>query len=369
MTLYICSLILSQATDNREDFFVLRHGLFNAQQVFTSTQIGRVVFLGGSITFMSGWREMVYAELQDRFPQTQFDFINAGIPSTGSTPGAFRLVRDAFKNGPVDLIFQEATVNDFYNGRQDQEQIRAMEGIVRHARHLNPNVDIVFLYFVDPSKMEDYNQGITPAVIQNHEAVASHYHLPTLDLALEVTERISRGQFTWENDFKDLHSSPFGHQIYFNSIKRLFEAAWLNKLGETEAIKSHHQPNKLDRFCYDAGMLLPPDQVEKVDGFKLDPNWQNTVGGNTRPGFVNVPMLVSQLAGDSFEFSFNGSVIGLFVAAGPDAGIIEYRTDNGPWKQQDLYTQWSGGLHIPWLYILEVELEKNKKTPVESSFI
>ena len=52
-------------------------------------------------------------------------------------------------------------------------------------------------------------------------------------------------------------------------------------------------------------------------------------------------MLVEQLAGDSFEFSFNGSIIGLFVAAGPDAGIIEYRIDNGPWEQKDLYTQWS----------------------------
>ena len=91
----------------------------------------------------------------------------------------------------------------------------------------------------------------------------------------------------------------------------------------------------------------------------------NTVGGNTRPGFVNVPMLVEQLAGDSFEFSFNGSIIGLFVAAGPDAGIIECRIDNGPWEQKDLYTQWSGGLHIPWLHILEAELEKNKKHRLE----
>ena len=122
--------------------------------------------------------------------------------------------------------------------------------------------------------MEDYNQGIIPAVIQNHEAVASHYHLPTLNLALEGTTRINRGQFTWENDFKDLHPSPFGHQIYFNSIKRLFEAAWPNKLGEKEAIKPHHQPNKLDQFCYGVGMLLSPDRVEKTNGFKLDPNWQ-----------------------------------------------------------------------------------------------
>ena len=98
---------------------------------------------------------------------------------------------------------------------------------------------------------------------------------------------------------------------------------------------------------------------------QVESQMANTVGGNTRPGFVNVPMLVVQLAGDSFEFSFNGSIIGLFVAAGPDAGIIECRIDNGPWEQKDLYTQWSGGLHIPWLHILEAELEKNKKHRLE----
>ena len=62
----------------------------DSKQVFESTGMGRVVFLGGSITFMSGWRDMVCAELERRFPETKFDFINAGIPSTGSTPGAYR---------------------------------------------------------------------------------------------------------------------------------------------------------------------------------------------------------------------------------------------------------------------------------------
>ena len=121
----ICSLIFTGGiVTSNADYFALRHGLANSKQIFESTGIGRVVFLGGSITFMSGWREMVCVELEHRFPETKFDFINAGIPSTGSTPGAYRLVRDAFKNGRVDLIFEEAAVNDFYNGRSEREQIR-----------------------------------------------------------------------------------------------------------------------------------------------------------------------------------------------------------------------------------------------------
>ena len=34
-------------------------------------------------------------------------------------------------------------------------------------------------------------------------------------------------------------------------------------------------------------------------------------------------MLVGQTSGDSFEYTFSGRGIGLFVIAGPDAGVIE----------------------------------------------
>ena len=267
---------------------------------------------------------------------TKFDFINAGIPSTVSTPGAYLLARDVFKNGPVDLIFEEAAVNDFYNGRSDKEQIRGMEGIVRHAQNINPNIDIILMHFVDPEKIKEYNNGEIPAVIQNHERVAVHYNLPSINFALEVTERINREEFSWENDFKDLHPSPFGHQLYFRTITRLFEFAWVGKsIGENGRIKAYYQPEKLDDFCYDTGMLLSPDNVEKVNGFIMDPKWENTVGGATRPGFVNVPMLVGKNPGDSFELSFVGSAVGLFVIAGPDSGSVEYRIDNGKWQKQD----------------------------------
>ena len=97
----------------------------------------------------------------------------------------------------------------------------------------------------------------------------------------------------------------------------------------------------------------------------MDPHWQNTVGGGIRPGFVNVPMLVGKNPGDSFELSFIGSAVGLFVIAGPDAGSIEYRINNSKWKKQDLYTKWSQSLHIPWVYMLETELEKRKKHQLE----
>ena len=374
----------------RQDYFRLRGGLDRAREVFERRHEGRVAFLGGSITYNPGWRERVCAYLRERFPETSFDFVAAGIPSTGSTPGAFRLERDVFGRGPVDLLFEEAAVNDSTNGRSELEQRRALEGLVRHARRLNAAIDIVLLHFVDPDKMRSYEQGLVPAVIRNHEAVAHHYGLPSLDLALEVTERIARGEFDWEHDFRDLHPSPFGQQVYARSIARLLDAAWPRGsaaaagaagLGEEEggardpeggepdaqepgapSLGASERPTRglpepLDPFCYERGQLRPPSAADTLEGFQLVPRWSNEVGGGTRAGFVDVPMLVGERAGASFALEFRGSAVGLFVAAGPDAGVLDFRVDAGEWRERDLFTPWSAGLHLPWLYVLEAELD------------
>ena len=113
--------------------------------------MGTVAFLGGSITEMKGWRDMICEDLKQRFPYTKFTFVAAGIPSTGSTPGAFRLTDDVLSKGKVDLLFVEAAVNDDTNGFSAIEQVRGMEGIVRHALVSNPSMDIMMLHFIyDP---------------------------------------------------------------------------------------------------------------------------------------------------------------------------------------------------------------------------
>ncbi|MEM8734299.1 MAG: hypothetical protein AAGG44_08755, partial [Planctomycetota bacterium] len=109
----------------------LRSGLDNCRYVFENTKRGRVAFLGGSITEMNGWRGLVVKSLQERFPTTKFDFVDAGIASTDSTLGAFRLNRDVFARGQVDLLFVESAVNELHNGRSSIEIQRAVEGIVR----------------------------------------------------------------------------------------------------------------------------------------------------------------------------------------------------------------------------------------------
>ncbi len=344
------------------DYHSLRKGIRNSLLKFQREKKGRVAFLGGSITYNGGWRDSICHYLEQRFPDTDFEFIAAGIPSMGTTPAAFRLERDVLSHGPVDLLFEEAAVNDATNGRTSEEQIRGMEGIIRNVRSQNPAADIVIMHFVDPQKMETYRSGEIPQVIQNHEMVAAHYHIPTINLAREVTDRIDAGEFSWEEDFKNLHPSPFGQEVYFRSMKAFFEKAWSGGVAADDKTEVFSLPEPLDEWNYGNGKLLPSKDARLIKGWEMITGWNPEDGKGTRANYVDVPMLVSQEAGSLLEYSFKGNAVGIAVAAGPDAGIINYRIDHGPWREQDLFTRWSMHLHLPWYYTLAAGLEEGKHT-------
>jgi lysophospholipase L1-like esterase len=339
-----------------------RGDIRNSLIKFKRDKKGRVAFLGGSITYNGGWRDSICNYLQKRFPDTEFEFIPAGIPSMGTTPAAFRIERDVLSHGPVDLLFEEAAVNDASNGRTKKEQIRAMEGIVRHVRYDNPAADIVIMHFVDPDKMETYRSGRIPGVIQNHEKVADHYSVPTINLAKEVTERIDAKEFTWEDDFKNLHPSPFGQNIYFLSMREFLEKAWSGPVAADDKITSHIMPQPLDNDNYDKGILINPSEARLIKGWTMVKNWHPEDDKGTRANYVNVSMLIGDRPGSVLEFKFSGNAVGIAVAAGYDAGIIEYKIDNDEWKQQDLFTRWSRNLHIPWYYTLATGLSEQVHT-------
>ena len=347
-----------QALLDSRTYHIHRKGILYSSAVFQKSTEGNVACVGGSITYNPGWRDSLSNYLTARFPETRFRFIPAGIPSMGSTPDAFRLDRDVLSKGKVDLMFLDCAVNDRGNGRTQQERIRAVEGIVRHARKYNPDMDIVFLYFVDPGKMGDYRKGKVPSEILDYEGVAAHYGIPSIHLAEEVTDRIDAGEFTWEADFKNLHPSPFRQGVYAHSLETFLNSAWHD--CDTVYMTTFTLPEKTDQYCYENGKLIPISAAKTGKDWHIVPDWQPDDKAGTRTGYVHVPMLVAEWPGSLSRLRFYGKTVGIAVAAGPDAGIIEYRIDKGKWQKKDLFTKWSRGLHLPWYYVLASDLPGRK---------
>ncbi len=261
-----------------------------------------------------------------------------------------------FGKGPVDLLFEEAAVNDEANGFGPRDQVRGMEGIVRQARLLNPAIDIVLMYFVNQPKMDDYLAGRTPEVIASHDKVAQRYSLPSIDLAREVTGRIDAGEFTWDRDFKDVHPSPFGQTIYYRSIVRMLDAAWKEPAAPGALPRDYTLPAPVDSNSFYRGRLVDVSKASCNGGWRVDSSWKPSDKIATRPGFVAVPVLVNELGMGTCELRFEGTAVGIFSVSGPDVGPVEFSIDGSPFEVRELFTKHSHRLHLPWSVIFNGDL-------------
>lgn len=342
-------------------YIQFRGNLNNARYVFDHKKFGRVAFLGGSITEMKGWHNMVMEHLKQCFPETNFDFVEAGIGSTGTTPGAFRMEKDVLSKGKVDLLFVEAAVNDHTNGFDSLAQIRGMEGEVRHALLSNPDMDIIMLHFIYDPFIPILNNGKMPDVISNHEKVAGHYQISSINLAQEIAERMRLGEFDWKQ-FGGTHPLPFGHQLYAATIAMLMDSMWSASSNDVK-LKPHVIPEKsLNRFSYFKGKLIDPKKARIKNDWQYETTWKPSVAGNVRVQYKAINVLETLKSGSELSFNFKGTAIGIYSLPGPDAGIIEYSVDGNSFKKLDLYTKWSGNLYIPWVYTLETELKDMNHT-------
>lgn len=339
------------------DFIYFRGQLQNSLRKFGAEGVGHVAFLGGSITEMNGYRPLIQQWLQKRFPDTEFDFTNAGIASTGSTTGAFRVGRDVLSRGPVDLLLVEFAVND----DQDEQLaaidcVRGMEGIVRQVRQHNPAADIVMVHFVNPPMLETLKAGQQIRSASQHEKVARHYALPSVYLPKIVAQKIESGELTWQQ-YGGTHPKQPGNQLAADSVTNILQAAWRG-LDPMSLVEEHHpwpdQP--LEPTSYDRGVLLDSESVALEPGWDFSiPDWSKLTGGK-RQRFLDRRLLYSVTPGATAEFCFRGTAVGAYVLAGPDAGHLEYSIDGEDWQSVDLLHHFSSGLHYPRTVLFERDL-------------
>lgn len=257
------------------------------------------------------------------------------------------------------MLFVEAAVNDHTNYFTPIEQVRGMEGEIRHALLSNPEMDIIMLHFIYDPFIPMVDQKQQPDVVLNHERVANHYLIPSINLVQEIGERMQDGEFTWEQ-FGGTHPLPFGHAYYAAAINHLFDEMWSEVTPES-TVRPHAIPEMpLDTFSYYDGDFLPLENARLGKGWTLVGSWHPDDPYEKRRGFVDAPMLEAKQAGAKLTLEFEGKAIGLFCTPGPSACVLEYSIDGKPYKKLDTYTQWSAHLYIPWVYMLETELPDTK---------
>lgn len=356
------------------DFVALRGDLTNCLSSFAHGK-AHVAFLGGSITEMDGYRPKICKWLQQRFPNTEFTFTNAGIASTCSQTGAFRLSRDVLSKGDIDLLFVEFAVNDDQDAAHSPEScLSGMEGIIRHTLRHNPKTDILMTHFVNPGMLELIKQGKPIVSASQHERLAVHYNLSSVYLSRVVAQEIGRGSLTWQQ-FGGTHPGPVGNQLAADCATRILDAAWRGIETNVLTPQDHVLPNStLSSAPFANGTLESPESAAQSDWKFSEPAWNNLPGGK-RSRFLDRKLLHCDTPNATTKFRFTGTAIGVFVLAGPDAGQLDFRVDDGEWQSAEMYHRFSRSLHYPRTIVLadglnssthEIELRVGSKQHARS---
>ena len=334
---------------------LLRGSLQNCLHKFEHDKTGHVAFLGGSITEMNGYRPIMEQWLTAKFPATKFTFTNAGIASTCSHTGAFRLQRDVLSKGPVDLLLVEFAVNDDQDAHHISDDCtRGMDGIIRHAIRNNPLTDIVMIHFVNPEMLATAQAGKMQLSAMQHEAVAKHYNISSVNLPAEVADSIKAGTLTWDQ-FGGTHPGPIGNQLAADLVAGILSAGWKDDAAKPTAVVVE-TISPLIKSNFEHGQFLSHDLVKLGEGWTRGvPDWKS-IAGSQRERFSSEELLFSDRPDAALSLRFEGTAIGAFVLAGPDAGQLDVQVDGGDWKTVELYHGYSSGLHYPRTVMFATDL-------------
>lgn len=284
-----------------------------------------IAYFGGSITAAPGYRVKTFKWFKDTFPQAKLVEVNAAIGGTGSDLGDFRCGTDVTSKKP-DLVFVEFNIND---GSPTNEFRKAtMEGIVRQLWTPENKPEIVFLY----TTSRDLNNARG-----SHPAVAKYYGIPDIDLQPPLIEALKRTdlpkpteaqladkKFNWNAPGQvfmgdSVHPNDLGHTIYTDTIVAYLKTQMDAKPSPLPKLGA---PLVSDEFATAA--MIPANKA------KLTGNWE--VLEASKQGLLARYMegtINARGPGDSLEFEFEGTAIGLFLNVQKDGGKFEWVIDDG----------------------------------------
>lgn len=334
----------------------VRGDYHNSRLRFEKEKKGHVAFLGGSITENGkGHTGMIPEWLKTRFPDTAFTFTNAGIGSTCSNTGAFRLEQDVLSKGPVDLFIVEFAVNDNQDARLDAvAATRGMEGIVRHVRRHNPAADILIIHYANEAIIDGYQKGQPAISPVAHEKVAQHYGVSSVNAGAAL----AAGAMTWQ-DYGGVHPKEPGYRMVSDMIISALSKAWEAPLAADAAITPHAMPEAIDPENYEFGKFVDPQEASWMGGWahgKVGPALLPK--GSIRARYEPYDIAVASEPGATMTFAFSGRSVGAFILAGPDAGIVNASIDGGPFQPFDLHHPYSTGLNYPRTVMFFTGLER-----------
>lgn len=181
-----------------------------------------IAFIGGSVTegalaasYEESYADCFAAKLQEKYPDAELTYINAGLSGTGSSLGVMRYDRDVVEAAGCqpDIVFLEFAINDW----QEPTEGRAYESMIRTILEADNEPAVILLFSVAQNEWNTQEVYIP---------MGEHYGLPMASIKDAVKGSFADGAMTKKEFFADeYHPSTYGHRIMADCLGELIREA------------------------------------------------------------------------------------------------------------------------------------------------
>lgn len=223
--------------------------------------------IGGSITQGSSATDHnnCYAELfhkywVEKFPQSNVNFVNAGIGGTNSYLGVHRVDTQLLDSKP-DAVIVEFSVND-----TDKLMNKySYDSLVRKILNCDSQPAVMLLF----TTQEDGT-----SLWETHKEIGAAYDLPMLSYRAVVYPEVSAGTLDWKDISPDnIHPNDEGHKLIGQLVSRYLDSVYddLDNIDDSDV--SFDTPAYTADYYSDAKMLGASDITpDEISGFEQGGN-------------------------------------------------------------------------------------------------
>lgn len=255
-------------------------------------------FIGGSITQGSlatkpenCYAARVFKWWENKFPESSFTYVNAGIGGTTSHFGVARAEDDLLSKKP-DFVIAEFSVNDDDN----EFFLETYEGLVRRILTADCEPALMLVHNVR------YDTGLNAEPV--HSKIGRYYNLPSVSMQKSIYPEVeSKNLPVRDITEDDLHPNDLGHElvagVITNMLEHIYNSENVCKCEDVEAFKEPMTSNNYEK----AIRYRNDNSNPKCEGFYKDEQVQERITDTFRKGWI------SKTKGDSIIFEMTGTEI------------------------------------------------------------
>lgn len=292
----------------------LEGDLTRLAQAMRKAQAGEPVtigVIGGSITerHSASTYEKCYASYvqqwwEERFPDTEVTFINAGIGGTSSYLGVHRVDEDLLYAKP-DVVVVEFSVND----GNDNFFKKSYDNLVRKIMFEEQQPAVMLLFTTQEN-------GTNAQA--NDSMIGFKYQLPMLSYGNAVLPSIEAGEFTWKDISPDnIHPNDRGHAIIGEIMYRYLNDVYA-RLDEISEEVTPFTEKAVTKDVYLEAKLVDSDDIEPVSWGSYEAKEVNGYLSNN-------------------WYTEDGTKPIVFEVEAANIGIVYQKTTDGTYGQYEVY--------------------------------